>query len=64
MKLAPQDVQMLFLGTAGIGLDFGQIAPQLRSFDVFYDSTPVVGLQVVGNPPDPPNVLGFNVGGP
>lgn len=50
MKLNPQDVQLLFLGTAGIGLNFGQIAPQIKFFDVYYTLPPVVGFHVIGDP--------------
>ena len=49
MKLLPQGSSVLFLGTAGIGSNFGPTAPQLRSFDVFYVQPPVVGLQIVGS---------------
>ncbi len=52
MKLDPLDSQLLFVGTAGIGLNFGQIAPQVRMFDVFYTLPPVVGLQIIGEVED------------
>lgn len=39
----------LFLGTAGVGSSFGQIAPQVRFFDVYYTLPPVVGLQIIGD---------------
>lgn len=40
--------QIVFLNGAGIGKDFGSIAPQIKVFDVYYDQPPVVGLQIVG----------------
>lgn len=49
MKVITQGSQLVFLGEAGIGHNFGQIAPQIKSFDVYYDQPPVVGLQIVGS---------------
>lgn len=39
-----------FLGQSGIGQNFGQIAPQIRFFDVYYDTPIIVGLQIIGAP--------------
>lgn len=39
----------LFLGQGGVGQNFGQIAPQIRFFDVYYIHPPVVGLQIIGS---------------
>lgn len=43
----------VFLGDAGVGQNFGQIAPQIKSFDVFYCQPPVIGFQVIGSDTDP-----------
>lgn len=40
---------MMFLGLAGIGQNFGQIAPQIKFFDVYYDMPIVVGFVVTGS---------------
>jgi hypothetical protein len=37
-----------FLGQSGIGQNFGQIAPQIKFFDVYYDMPIIVGLQIIG----------------
>ena len=53
----------LFLSGAGMGHNFGQIAPQLQGFDVFYTTHPVVGLHIVGDPENPGPMLGLQVVG-
>lgn len=52
MKFIPANTVLLFLPGGGIGHNFGQIAPQIASFDVYYDQPPVVGLQIIGAPDD------------
>jgi len=47
MKFIPHGSHILFLGESGIGTNFGQIAPQIRFFDVFYSLPPVVGFHVI-----------------
>lgn len=42
----------VFVGQAGVGQNFGQIAPQVQFFDVFYTNPPVVGFHVVGSVDD------------
>lgn len=42
----------LFLGDSGIGQNFGQMAPQILFFDVYYTCAPVVGFHVVEEPED------------
>ncbi len=50
MKIISQGTALLFLPGGGIGHNYGQIAAQIQSFDVFYDLPPVVGFQVIGDP--------------
>jgi hypothetical protein len=46
MKILPSGTVPTFMDGAGIGHDFGQIAAQIRYFDVYYISSPVVGFTV------------------
>lgn len=62
MKFLPFGSHVLFLGDTGIGSNFGQIAPQIKYFDIYYTLPPVVGFQVLGGFP-PPQVTGFTVEG-
>ena len=50
MKILPSNVVPVFMDGAGIGHDFGQIAPQVRYFDVYYINPPVVGFSVAVPP--------------
>lgn len=52
MKFLPQNTNIVFVGDAGMGENFGQIAPQLRTFDVYYTQPPVVGFHVIGEDED------------
>lgn len=49
---------IIFLGDGGIGPGFGQIAPQILTFDVFYTQPPIVGFHVVKEPADIEEVCG------
>jgi hypothetical protein len=64
MKLLPWDAQLLLLGKARIGV-IPQIAAQLKFFDVYYTSAPVVGFHVIGADSAAldiaPPVVGFHV---
>lgn len=54
----------IFLGQAGLGKNFGQIAPQLKTFDVFYCQPPVVGFHVVPDEPiEDPGIAGLKIEG-
>ena len=50
MKIIPSGTQITFMDGAGIGHDMGQIAPQVRYFDVYYINPPVVGFTVALGP--------------
>jgi len=39
---------IMFLGQSSIGEGCCEIAPQLKSFDVYYDEPLTVGFQVIG----------------
>lgn len=47
-----------FINGAGVGQNFGQIAAQILSFDVFYTEPVIVGLQIVGSSSSNP-IVGF-----
>jgi hypothetical protein len=49
MRFIPHNTAIIFLGTSGVGSNYGQIAPQLRFFDVYYTTPPVVGFHAVGS---------------
>ena len=49
MNFFTPNSEPLFLENAGIGYNFGLIAPQIKYFDVFYTLPPVVGLQILGS---------------
>lgn len=52
MRFLPQNTSVVFLGDSGMGENFGQIAPQIKMFDVYYTQPPVVGFHVVGEDDD------------
>jgi len=45
MKLIPQNVTMVFLPGGGLGHNFGVGPPQIKSFDVFYETPVAAGQQ-------------------
>ena len=45
MKIYPGGVIPLFLSSGALT---GQIAPQIRFFDVYYVDAPIVGFHIIG----------------
>jgi len=50
---------IIFLGNSGIGENFGQIAPQIKSFDVYYQDAVVVGFHVTRAEYEQAPIVGF-----
>jgi len=50
VKMIPHGATIVFLGDAGIGEGSGSTGlAEIRDFDVFYCTPPVVGFHVVGD---------------